>query len=110
MTALPLSKLHATGNDFLVHAALTAAERPLVPASVAALCDRHRGVGADGLLRRTVAPFDLHYFARREIELLVESCGYAVENVYGSHDLEPYWAGSPKLLVVAAARGAARPA
>jgi diaminopimelate epimerase len=50
VTPLLLSKLHATGNDFLVHAALTAAEPPLAPAVAAALCDRHRGVGADGLL------------------------------------------------------------
>ena len=62
-------------------------------------------VGADGVLRRTVAPFDLHYFSRREIELLLESCGFAVENVYGSYELDGYWAGSPKLLVVATARG-----
>jgi SAM-dependent methyltransferase len=62
-------------------------------------------VGADGLMRRTVAPFDLHYFSRREIELLLESCGFAVENVYGSYELDAYWAGSPKLLVVATARG-----
>jgi SAM-dependent methyltransferase len=61
-------------------------------------------VGADGLLRRTVAPFDLHYFTRREIELLLERCGFAVENVYGSYELDAYWAGSPKLIVVAARR------
>ena len=40
-----LAKLHATGNDFLV------ADAPGPdPSRVAALCDRHRGVGADGLL------------------------------------------------------------
>jgi diaminopimelate epimerase len=40
-----LTKLHATGNDFLV------AEAPGLNAGTAArLCDRHRGVGADGLL------------------------------------------------------------
>ncbi|HEY3080022.1 MAG TPA: methyltransferase domain-containing protein [Chloroflexota bacterium] len=61
-------------------------------------------VGADGLLRRTVAPFDLHYFSRREVELLLERSGFAVEDVYGSHELDPYWAGSPKLIVVAARR------
>jgi SAM-dependent methyltransferase len=60
--------------------------------------------GADGLLRRTVAPFDLYYFTQREIDLLLTSCGFAVENVYGSYELEPYWAGSPKLLVVARRR------
>jgi diaminopimelate epimerase len=40
-----LTKLHATGNDFLV----VLAPGPDVGAA-AALCDRHRGVGADGLL------------------------------------------------------------
>ena len=40
-----LRKLDATGNDFLV----ADAPGPL-PADVAALCDRHRGVGADGLM------------------------------------------------------------
>jgi diaminopimelate epimerase len=46
MTLVRLAKLHATGNDFLVHQAST----PLGPRLAAALCDRHRGVGADGLL------------------------------------------------------------
>lgn len=50
---LRLSKLHATGNDFLVVAALDGAQ-PLDAVSVAALCDRHRGVGADGLI--TIGP------------------------------------------------------
>ena len=40
-----LSKLHATGNDFLV------ADAPGPdPRAVTRLCDRHRGLGADGLL------------------------------------------------------------
>jgi len=40
-----LRKLHATGNDFLV------ADAPgPPPAAVAGLCDRHRGIGADGLM------------------------------------------------------------
>ena len=46
MTTLHLSKLHATGNDFLVHQT----REPLDARAAAALCDRHRGVGADGLL------------------------------------------------------------
>jgi diaminopimelate epimerase len=40
-----LSKLHATGNDFLVLDAPAPS-----PGVVASLCDRHRGIGADGLL------------------------------------------------------------
>jgi len=46
-----LAKLHATGNDFLV---LDAVRQPEAlgfgPGPAAALCDRHRGVGADGLI------------------------------------------------------------
>lgn len=40
-----LRKLHATGNDFLV----VDAPGPS-PTAAARLCDRHRGIGADGLL------------------------------------------------------------
>ncbi len=44
-----ISKLHGTGNDFLVTGALDGSGAP--GASVArALCDRHRGIGADGLI------------------------------------------------------------
>jgi len=44
-----VSKLHGTGNDFLVTVALDGGPAP--DAAVArALCDRHRGIGADGLI------------------------------------------------------------
>jgi len=46
-----LAKLHATGNDFLVWSRLDDRVSAGDPrAYAAALCDRHRGVGADGLL------------------------------------------------------------
>ena len=51
---LHLAKLHATGNDFLVRLALDAGRPRSTPAAVAALCDRHRGIGADGLI--TIGP------------------------------------------------------
>jgi diaminopimelate epimerase len=56
LTDLHLSKLHATGNDFLVLADLEGrfgpAGMPSIPARQrAALCDRRRGIGADGLIR-----------------------------------------------------------
>ena len=51
---LHLAKLHATGNDFLVRVALDGGPAALAPETVEALCDRHRGIGADGLL--TIAP------------------------------------------------------
>lgn len=50
MSDLMLAKLHATGNDFLVQVELDDARPELDPVVVSALCDRHRGVGADGLI------------------------------------------------------------
>lgn len=48
-----LTKLHGTGNDFLVTVALDGSAA-LDAAGARALCDRHRGVGADGLI--TILP------------------------------------------------------
>jgi diaminopimelate epimerase len=48
------AKGHGTQNDFVVLPDL-GVELDLTPAAVAALCDRHRGLGADGLLRVTTA-------------------------------------------------------
>jgi diaminopimelate epimerase len=50
MSDLVLAKLHATGNDFLVQLGVGATEPELDAIVVSALCDRHRGVGADGLI------------------------------------------------------------
>lgn len=49
MADLPFAKGQALGNDYLV---LAAADLPwtLTPARIRALCDRHRGVGSDGVL------------------------------------------------------------
>ena len=47
---MKLVKAHAFGNDFLlVQAAETQSIRDL-PAAARAICDRHRGIGADGLI------------------------------------------------------------
>jgi diaminopimelate epimerase len=46
---LTLEKLEATGNDFLVHVHADGIP-PLTAPEVVALCDRHRGIGADGLI------------------------------------------------------------
>jgi len=48
------AKGHGTENDFVLLLDVPAAI-DLTPAAVAALCDRRRGLGADGLLRVTVA-------------------------------------------------------
>jgi diaminopimelate epimerase len=44
MTTVRLAKLHGAGNDFLV------TEREVDGALAARVCDRHRGIGADGLI------------------------------------------------------------
>jgi diaminopimelate epimerase len=44
MSTTRLAKLHATGNDFLVHVGELSAD------DARSLCNRHTGVGADGLL------------------------------------------------------------
>ncbi|MDZ4268378.1 MAG: diaminopimelate epimerase, partial [Mycobacterium sp.] len=51
---MKFAKGHGTENDFVLLPDLPAAI-DLTPAAVAALCDRRRGLGADGLLRVTVA-------------------------------------------------------
>lgn len=56
MTLLHLAKLHATGNDFLVRLALDGGPSLLSTETVAQLCDRHLGIGADGLI--TIGPGD----------------------------------------------------
>jgi diaminopimelate epimerase len=57
MSTIQLAKLHATGNDFLVWSRLDADPLDsdggvggILAPQAAALCDRHRGIGADGLI------------------------------------------------------------
>ncbi len=58
-----------------------------------------------GIVRRTAVPFPLRYYYRRELELLLEACGFAVEAVYGDYWFSEYAPDSPKLIVVARAKG-----
>jgi diaminopimelate epimerase len=50
VATLSFTKGQGTGNDFVVYAD-PEGERDLTPDQVAAICDRHFGVGADGILR-----------------------------------------------------------
>ncbi len=50
MTTLSLLKYEALGNDFLIALDPHVLDGSLAPAVAAALCDRHRGVGADGVI------------------------------------------------------------
>ena len=50
LSGLKFSKGHGTGNDFVLIADPNGA-LSVTPEQVAALCDRHRGIGGDGLIR-----------------------------------------------------------
>ena len=74
-------KAHGTGNDFVVVEDLTDRYQ-LTPELVRAVCDRHFGVGADGLIRiapGTAAPFFMDY--RNADGSLAEMCGNGVRVV-----------------------------
>jgi diaminopimelate epimerase len=57
MPGLILTKHHGLGNDFLVLLDLDD-RHPVYAADARALCDRHRGVGADGVIRVGPGPAD----------------------------------------------------
>jgi len=50
LSGLRFAKGHGTGNDFVL-VADPDGEREISPKQVALLCDRHRGIGGDGLIR-----------------------------------------------------------
>ena len=57
---------------------------------------------SDGTIKRHVAPYQLRYLHRAEIELLWRRAGLHVEAIYGDYDLGPAADDSPRLVVVAA--------
>jgi diaminopimelate epimerase len=80
MGELEIWKYHGTGNDFVMLEDLDD-ERPLAPGLVAVLCDRHRGVGADGVIRVTRGSADGEDFFmdyRNADGSLAEMCGNGI--------------------------------
>lgn len=49
LSTVPFCKYHGYGNDYLVASRVDGGRLP-TPSQIRALCDRHRGFGADGLL------------------------------------------------------------
>jgi diaminopimelate epimerase len=56
-----LRKYHGLGNDFLILVDPDA-KQPVDGELARAVCDRHRGVGADGLIRVTADPLSMELF------------------------------------------------
>jgi diaminopimelate epimerase len=64
MTTIPFVKYHGTGNDFIL-IDQREVDYQLTSPQVAALCDRHRGIGADGLMLLERCPdfdFNMVYY------------------------------------------------
>jgi diaminopimelate epimerase len=73
-------KYHGTGNDFVMLEDL-ADERPLTEAFVTTVCDRHKGIGADGVIRVTPGRADGEDFFmdyRNADGSLAEMCGNGI--------------------------------
>ena len=78
---MQFTKVHGAGNDFVVIADLDDAI-DIGPELVRALCDRHRGVGADGLIRLAPADdADVFMDYRNADGGVVEMCGTGVRCV-----------------------------
>jgi len=60
-------------------------------------------IGEGGALQRTVVPVEIHYFFYNELRLLLESCGFAVEAVFGDFDATLFMDGAPRMIVLAKA-------
>jgi len=65
--ALVVTKYHGAGNDFVVLVDLDDTAPPVGPATARRLCDRHLGIGADGLIRASRASPDRGAILRFEL-------------------------------------------
>ena len=61
-------------------------------------------VDGDGAVKRLVAPHLLRYYFLPELTLLLERCGFAVEEVFGDAERGPYDAESERMIVYATGR------
>jgi len=55
----------------------------------------------DGAVRRTVCPFTIRFLWRGEAELLLQSVGFTVTEVWGDFEGAPYHTGSDHLILLA---------
>jgi diaminopimelate epimerase len=101
-TGLPFAKGHGTGNDFVI-VPDPDGDVDLTADMVAALCDRHRGLGADGLLRvvrSTAGDGPLWFMDYRNADgSLAELCGNGVR-VYARYLVESGLAAGPRIPIL----------
>jgi SAM-dependent methyltransferase len=58
-------------------------------------------IGDEGELSRTVVPVLIRYFFYAEIRLLLELCGFEIDEVFGDFDRSPFEDGAPRMILVA---------
>ncbi|CAG1003021.1 hypothetical protein ANRL4_03320 [Anaerolineae bacterium] len=58
-------------------------------------------IGADGLVRRTLAPLTLRYIFPAEMDLLLEACGLRRIERFGGYDQSPFEDGCERMIVIA---------
>ena len=58
-------------------------------------------IDGDGAVKRHLAPHTLRYFFLPELRLLLERCGFALEEVYGDTEGGQYLADSERMIVYA---------
>jgi SAM-dependent methyltransferase len=54
-----------------------------------------------GYLRRSMVELKLRWFTRFELELLLQTAGWQMDEVYGDYDLTPFGGASDRLIVLA---------
>lgn len=58
-------------------------------------------IGDEGELSRTVVPVLIRYFFYAEMRLLLDVCGFEIDEVFGDFDRSPFEDGAPRMILVA---------
>ncbi|MBZ0303152.1 MAG: class I SAM-dependent methyltransferase [Anaerolineae bacterium] len=58
-------------------------------------------ITADGTLKRTLASVIFRHFFYSELSLLLEMCGFRIEDVYGSAERDPFEDGCERMIILA---------
>jgi SAM-dependent methyltransferase len=61
-------------------------------------------IDGDGTVRRLIAPHQLRYYFEPEIRLLLQVTGFAVDDIHGSTEEDPFEEGAERMIVFAMAR------
>lgn len=94
---------HLTAPDAVTGRSITkwVVRRPDPAEQVDQLTSFYDELDESGRISRTVVRFELRWFTRFEVELLLEKAGWRVDELYGGYDLSPFGPASERIFVVA---------